>query len=149
MWKILATGGAETQITPNGGFGGVESVDGRTIYYVRDLAKTSIWRMPVDGGPSTEVIDAMGPRLWGYWSLSQHYLTFLHLASLEAGNAEILQLNLATHRVRRIGNTERAVESGTKGLSISRDEQWIFYAQHDVYQTNIMLADGLTGSGSL
>jgi Tol biopolymer transport system component/DNA-binding winged helix-turn-helix (wHTH) protein len=148
IWKVPAEGGAETQITSSGGFGGVESTDGRTIYYVKDLGKTSIWSMPAGGGPSTEVIDAMGPRLWGYWAVSAHYLTFLHLASLEAGSAEILQLNLATQKVRRIGATERAVESGTKGFSISRDEQWIFYAQHDVYQTSIMLADGLAGSGS-
>lgn len=146
IWKIPAPGGTETQITSGGGFGGMESVDGRTLYYVKDLGKTSIWRMPVAGGPSTEVIEAMGPRLWGYWSVSEHYLTFFHLASLDTGKADILQLDLATKIVRRLATTERAVESGTKGFSISRDEQWIFYAQHDVYQTSIMLADGPAGS---
>ena len=148
IWKMPAGGGAGTQITSGGGFGGMESVDGRTLYYVKDLAKTSIWRMPVAGGPSTQVIEAMGPRLWGYWSVSEHYLTFFHLAPGNAGNAEILQLNLATQRVRRLATTERAVESGTKGFSLSRDEQWMFYAQHDVYQTSIMLADGSAGSPS-
>ena len=95
------------------------------------------------------MIEAIGPRLWGYWSVSEHYLTFFRLASLDTGNAEILQLNLATQKVRRLATTERAVESGTKGFSISRDEQWMFYAQHDVYQTSIMLADGPAGPPAL
>ncbi len=140
VWRMPAVGGSETQVTTSGGFGGLESADGRTLYYVKDLGKTSIWRMPIGGGPATEVIPAMGPRLWGYWGLSEHYLTFFRLASPDLGNAEILQLNLATQKVRRIGITERPIESGTKGFSISRDEQWMFYAQHDVYQTSIMLA---------
>jgi Tol biopolymer transport system component/DNA-binding winged helix-turn-helix (wHTH) protein len=141
IWKMPSDGGSETQVTTDGGFAGVESTDGKTLYYVKDLGMTSIWRMPAGGGTATEVIPAMGPRLWGYWAVSEHFLTFFRLASPVAGNAEILQLNLSTQKVRHLAITDRAVESGTKGFSISRDEKWIFYAQHDVYQTNIMLAD--------
>ncbi len=141
LWKISANGGAEQQLTTTGGFAGVESADGQTIYYVKDLGQTSIWRMPVDGGQPAEVIAAIGPRLWGYWALSAHYLTFLRLASPDAENAEILQLDLATRKVRHVGTTDHAIESGTKGFSVSKDEQWMFYSQHDVYQTSIMLAN--------
>jgi Tol biopolymer transport system component len=141
IWKTPATGGTEVQITTGGGFGAVESADGRTLYYVKDLGKTSIWRMPVSGGPATEVIDSTGPRLWGYWSVSTHYLTFLRRPSPSVEHAEILQLDLVTRRIRHIGATGRAPEFGTKGFAVSPDERWMLYAQHDVYQTSIILAD--------
>jgi Tol biopolymer transport system component len=142
IWKIPAAGGEEKQITFEGGFGAVESVDGRTLYYVQDMATNSVWRMPVSGSKGVPVIESVGPRLWGYWAVSAHYLTFLHRASPDAENAEILQLDLATNTIRRVGATQRAPEFGNKGFAISPDERWVLYSQRDIYQTNLMLAEG-------
>jgi Tol biopolymer transport system component len=142
IWQTSIEGGLERQVTTGGGLGAVESTDGQTLYYVRDMATTSIWRMPVSGGPPTLVIDSVGPRLWGYWAVSSHYVTYLH-SSPSTERAEILGLNLATGVVQRFGATERAPESGNKGFSISPDERWMVYAQRDIYQTSIILADGM------
>jgi Tol biopolymer transport system component/DNA-binding winged helix-turn-helix (wHTH) protein len=142
IWKTPVNGGEERRVTWDGGFAAVESADGRTLYYVRDMATTSIWRMPVDGGASTAVIDSVGQRLWGYWAVSPHYLMYLHRGSATDGSTEILGLNPATGEIRHMGATERAPEAGGGGLSVSPDERWIVYAQRDTYQTSIMLAEG-------
>ena len=120
----------------------MESPDGGRLYYVRDLATTSIWRMPVAGGTHTAVIDSVGQRLWGYWAVSPHYLMYFHRRLPTDSNAEILGLNQSTGEIHHLGATERAPEAGGKGLSISPDERWIVYAQRDIYQTSIMLAEG-------
>jgi Tol biopolymer transport system component/DNA-binding winged helix-turn-helix (wHTH) protein len=142
IWKIPAGGGLEKQITTDGGFGAVESADGRMLYYVRDMATTSIWRMPVPGGKPAPVIESIGPRFWGHWAVSAHYLTFLHRASPDSENAEILRLDLATGAIHRLAATVRAPESGSKGFSVSPDERWVLYSQRDIYQTSVMLAEG-------
>jgi Tol biopolymer transport system component/DNA-binding winged helix-turn-helix (wHTH) protein len=143
IWKIPAAGGKAVQMTAGGGFAGMESADGRTLYYVRDMGMTSIWSKPVSGGTEIQVIPTIGPRMWGDWFVSRHYLTFLRRSSPSTETADIMQLDLATHVLRRIGSTLHAPESGNKGLSVSPDERWLLYSQRDVYQTNIMLAGGI------
>jgi Tol biopolymer transport system component len=146
IWKTPfnggVNGGEDKQVTRDGGFGALESADGRTLYYVRDMATTSIWRMPVAGGTPTAVIDSVGQRLWGYWAVSPHYLVYFHRRSPTDGSTEILGLNPATGEIHHVGATERAPEAGGGGLSISSDERWLVYAQRDIYQTSIMLAEG-------
>jgi Tol biopolymer transport system component len=142
IWKTPFNGGEDKQVTRDGGFGALESADGRTLYYVRDMATTSIWRMPVAGGTPTAVIDSVGQRLWGYWAVSPHYLVYFHRRSPTDGSTEILGLNPATGEIHHVGATERAPEAGGGGLSISPDERWLVYAQRDIYQTSIMLAEG-------
>jgi len=142
IWKTPLNGGEDKQVTWDGGFGAMESADGRTLYYVRDMATTSIWRMPVAGGAPTAVIDSVGQRLWGYWAISPHYLMYFHRRSPTDTGAEVLGLNLASGEVHHVGAAERAPEAGGGGLSISPDERWIVYAQRDIYQTSIMLAEG-------
>jgi Tol biopolymer transport system component/DNA-binding winged helix-turn-helix (wHTH) protein len=145
IWKTPVNGGGgegeDKQVTWDGGFGAMESADGRTLYYVRDMATTSIWRMPVGGGTPTAVIDSVGQRLWGYWAVSAHYLMYFHRRSPTDGAAEILGLNPGTGEIHHVAATERAPEAGGGGLSISPDERWIVYAQRDIYQTSIMLAE--------
>ena len=142
IWKTPFDGGEDKQVTRDGGFGAMESSDGRTLYYVGDMAATSIWRMPVAGSSHSAVIDSVGQRLWGYWTVSPHYVMYFHRRSPNDSSAEILGLNPATGKTHHLGATERAPEAGGKGLSISPDERWIVYAQRDIYQTSIMLAEG-------
>jgi len=56
IWKIAATGGDPVQVTSNGGFVAVESPDGRWLYYSQTRNFGPVLRMPLNGGPSEEVI---------------------------------------------------------------------------------------------
>ncbi|MGH9627398.1 MAG: winged helix-turn-helix domain-containing protein, partial [Bryobacteraceae bacterium] len=63
IWKIRPDGSSEKQVTNGGGWAAEESADGRYLYY-RDLGHplknpTPLWRMPVDGGSATKVIDSI------------------------------------------------------------------------------------------
>ncbi|MBS1857207.1 MAG: PD40 domain-containing protein [Acidobacteria bacterium] len=59
-WKIPADGSAPTvQVTRNGGFGGIESADGRFLFYGRAILSSPIYRMPVQGGDEVLVGDGV------------------------------------------------------------------------------------------
>ena len=62
LWKLPPTGGAPVQITRNGGGAPAESVDGRTIFYVKDGGAVDIsrlWSVPAEGGEEREVLPAV------------------------------------------------------------------------------------------
>jgi hypothetical protein len=43
-------------VTHNGGYVAFESPDGSMLYYAKSLFNSSLWRMPVGGGPEVEVL---------------------------------------------------------------------------------------------
>jgi Tol biopolymer transport system component len=58
VWKLPANGGDAIQVTRNGGFGPRQSPDGKFLYYAKALFATSLWRIPVEGGPETKVLES-------------------------------------------------------------------------------------------
>jgi len=56
VWKVAASGGEPVQVTHDGGFVAVESPDGRYLYYSQTRNFGPVFRMPLAGGPSEEVI---------------------------------------------------------------------------------------------
>ena len=57
VWKIPEAGGDAIQVTRDGGFAPLESADGKFIYYTKGLVDTSVWRLPVEGGQATKVLE--------------------------------------------------------------------------------------------
>jgi Tol biopolymer transport system component len=76
VWKVSADGGKASQVTTSGGFAPFESRDGKFIYYVKGLQERGIWRVPVEGGAETFVVDGPTARFWGYWSLLENGIWF-------------------------------------------------------------------------
>jgi Tol biopolymer transport system component len=60
VWKIPAVGGgAAVQLTRNGGGLPLESPDGKWLYFVKEDGAAGLWKMPVEGGPETQVLKAV------------------------------------------------------------------------------------------
>jgi Tol biopolymer transport system component len=54
VWKMPPDPGASaTQVTFNGGFAAIESIDEQTLYYTKG---SSIWKAPTAGGPETKIV---------------------------------------------------------------------------------------------
>jgi hypothetical protein len=47
------------QITRQGGYGGLESSDGKWLYYAKTYAPGAVWRVPVEGGREQPVHPAV------------------------------------------------------------------------------------------
>ena len=60
VWKMRSNGGSSVPVTRGGGTAPLPSVDGKWLYFRKtDDEVTSLWRVPVDGGSETRVIESV------------------------------------------------------------------------------------------
>jgi len=137
VWKVPAEGGEASQVTKRGGFAAFESPDGKFVYYT--ALKPGIWRVSVEGGEETPVLDQ--PRLgyWGYWAVVDRGIYFVNTEVKLHPTIEFF--SFATGRVRQIGAMEKEAVLLDPGIAISPDGRWILYAQVDQSGSNIMLVE--------
>jgi Tol biopolymer transport system component/DNA-binding winged helix-turn-helix (wHTH) protein len=141
IWRKRISGDDENRITRQGGFNGVESSDGKSLYYVQDTVKTTIWRVPLTGGESRQVSEALGHGMWGYWTVAGETLFYAQRTASGSAPAAIFRLNLKTGSKVKLGETQFGVNVNDKGLAISPDGRWLLYAQRDVDRSRIMLVN--------
>jgi Tol biopolymer transport system component len=136
LWKMPATGGAAAQVTRGGGFYGVESSDGRFVYYVRTGGLGGIWRVPATGGTETEVVKAeIG---WGEWVLAGQGLYYATTRGRVGGQEfTVHYLDFPT------GRTEIALRLDEplvhRWLAVSPDERSILYRGESPMQSELIL----------
>jgi hypothetical protein len=130
-----AEGGPATQVTKQGGFAAFESTDGAFLYYVK-AATGPIWRMPVEGGPETRVLDRTVA--WSHWRVMEKGLCFLDWGTTPP---EIGFLDFATRTSRRIATVDKSAGLWG-GFAVSPDGQWALFARVDQLDTEIMLVEG-------
>jgi eukaryotic-like serine/threonine-protein kinase len=56
VWRVPVAGGAEERITHGGGDQAQESIDGRTLFFMRGGGPSALVAQPVAGGPEREVV---------------------------------------------------------------------------------------------
>ena len=74
IWKTPVQGGAAAQVAnTKGGHQAFESLDGKWVYYAKENAP-GIWKVAVDGGETTRVLEQ---GVVGGWSLTDQGICFL------------------------------------------------------------------------
>ena len=99
LWKMPVRGGRPKQITKKGGTAGVESPDGKYLYY-RKNDDPGLWKVPVDGGEEARVIPSICPQYFavtrrGIYFFSGWYnptIQFFNFATGRTETVEDLQL---------------------------------------------------------
>jgi Tol biopolymer transport system component len=83
IWKIPADGDEAIQVTRQGGFEAMESMNGKELYFIKEGGPvpvteplTALYRMPVEGGE--EVNTGIRVRA-GYWAVTNKGILILHL----------------------------------------------------------------------
>jgi Tol biopolymer transport system component len=126
LWKVRPGGGSPIQVTRNGGIFGIESTDGKYLYFAK-LHDPGIWRMPLNGGEETRILDA--PEFWFNWSLTENGIYFLDGRSIQF-------FDFASRRKRSILTLDR---DSTGGLAISLDRRSVLFTQSTLNEANILL----------
>ena len=139
VWKTPADGGESVQVTKKGGFAAFESPDGKFIYYAKGIDAPGIWRVEVNGGEETPVLDQPKAGYWGYWAVVDEGIYFVN-AALES-HPTLDFFSFTTGRVRQIAEMEKEAVQWWSGLAISPDGRSILYAQWDRNESTIMLVD--------
>ena len=138
VWKAPTEGGPAVQVTQNGGFAAFESPDGQFVYYAK-FTEPGIWRVPVEGGEETLVLDLLQPGLWGYWAVVEEGIYFLNVKAKPRPAIEFYRF--ATRQVTRVTVPEKDPQYGSPGLALSPDGSWILYMQIDRVESDIMLVE--------
>ncbi len=133
LWKIPVEGGSPTRLTKNGGISPVESADGSFLYYSK-YELGGVWRMPLQGGEESQLLDEAGRSSWPNWALTSNGIYFLRFD--KSPHVTIQFFEFATHKTIPIWTLEK--EPGW-GLGISHDGHSILYVQNEFAESNIML----------
>jgi len=133
VWKMPAEGGAAVQVTKKGGREAFGASDGKFLYYTK-FGTDGIWRVSIEGGEETKVLD-QGRQ--NYWALCSEGLCFYRQAA--AGAPVIRLYSFATGRLTDIAELPKA--RGYQHLAVSPDGEWILYSQLDRVDSDLMLVE--------
>jgi len=132
VWKIRLDGTSETQVTSGGTSTGVESVDGKYLYYKKGTGDyAELWRMPVSGGEATKVLDSVAGRLY---TVTQKGIYFAAGAPMP----QLHYLDFRTGSVRTLANLSLFAQA-----DVSPDEHWAEFPQPGNSGANLMLVENL------
>jgi Tol biopolymer transport system component/DNA-binding winged helix-turn-helix (wHTH) protein len=134
LWKVPFKGGAPVPVTKNGGVYGIESADGHFLYYSK-FTQPGIWKMPVNGGDESLVLDRPAGDHWYNWALTREGIYFV---DDDPPNGKINFLEFATHKTITIFALDKAAPL-YGGLAISPDGKVLLFSQEDFWDLHIML----------
>jgi eukaryotic-like serine/threonine-protein kinase len=132
LWKVPFKGGPPVQVTRNGGVYGIESDDGRFLYYSK-FEQPGVWKMPLGGGEETRVSDQ--PLGWFNWGPAGTGMYFLNVTVTPN---RIGFLDFATREITPILSLEKAAPP-FGGLAISPDGRALLFCQTELDDSYIML----------
>src|ERR1700682_476249 len=114
LWKMPIQGGPPIKLTKHGGISGVESSDGRFLYYSK-YEMGGVWKMPIEGGEETQVLEEVRGASWPNWALTSNGIYFLRFD--KSPRVTIQFLDFATRKTTPLWTLDK--EPGW-GLAMSR-----------------------------
>jgi Tol biopolymer transport system component/DNA-binding winged helix-turn-helix (wHTH) protein len=138
VWKVPSGGGPAVQVTKHGGFAAFESRDGQSVYYAKGHNVRGLWRVSVNGGEETPVLEFPEVGYWGYWAVAEKGIYFV---STGAERFALKLFDFATRRVRHVATLEKTPTQFDSGLGLSPDGRAILYVQEDEMRSDIVLVE--------
>lgn len=112
-------GSEPIQITKQGGFEPVESLDGQWVYYTQDRGSSYIWRIPATGGEEKPVFDFHQKNYSRLWAIDREGVYF---AALDPRAGPVIGFfNFLNGAVRTIAEINGNLPNSVSGLTISPD----------------------------
>ena len=128
-----AGGGSAVQITRYGGTKAVESPDGKTLYFSKEVGAGSIWEMPASGGPERQIASSLYRHNFVVAKLGIYYATATQLDGTSTINFYRFA-NGSTTAILPIGRPEY-------GLDVSPDGRNLVYSRIDDWASDLMLVE--------
>ena len=128
-----STGGDAVQITRKGGFSGMESPDGKLLYYTKTERVSGLWKMPTGGGEESFVVEAVTARAF---AVVKDGIYFFSPGPSQTTLLKYLKFD--TNQTITLGSIEKPI---TLYLDVSPDGRWLLYSQLDHQVENLMLVE--------
>jgi Tol biopolymer transport system component len=137
IWSMNTDGGNPLMVTKNGGFAPLLSQNDDFIYYAKSPALASdVWRVPIDGGEETKIVDGV----YRYsFAPTREGLYYVSAPGFQKGSS-IRFLEFSSGKI-----TEVFVlpEPAALGLGLSPDLQTLLFAQADRQDSDIMMVENV------
>jgi Tol biopolymer transport system component/DNA-binding winged helix-turn-helix (wHTH) protein len=133
LWKVPLQGGAPVRVTKNGGVYGMESRNGRFLYYSK-FESPGVWKMPMSGGEESRIVDHPGGDDWYNWVLVPNGIYFLNRAAHPRETIEFL--DFATGKRTPVLSPNDRVDWG---VIVSPNGRNMVYGQNDFFQSSLVL----------
>ena len=140
IWKMPSQGGEAIQVTHLKEDADVpqESPDGKFLYFCRGYPFTqSVWRIPVEGGEETKVLDSVHPL--AHWTLRQEGIYYFTPPDGK-GISTLNLYELAGGKNKKILETDREL-AGAGSVAVSPDGRTILYSQIDELGVDLMMVE--------
>jgi eukaryotic-like serine/threonine-protein kinase len=125
-------------VTRQGGAAAVESADGRWLYYAKDTGRpTSLWRVPVEGGEETKVLDGL--------SYSFNFAVTgkgIYLLA-RRGAPPVTQIEFFDFGTRKTTVLYALDRASWFGFALAPDERSILFSKIDSHGSDLMLVENV------
>ncbi len=133
LWKTPAKGGSPVRLTEKGGVYGIESKDGRFLYYSK-FSGSGIWQKSLESGQESRLsIEAAS---WFDWDVAGSGIYFLNPKSTPNGRIEFF--DFANGQSTPIYALDKPA-SLYGGLALSPDGKSLLFGQSELNESYIML----------
>jgi hypothetical protein len=141
VWELmrlkLKTNSSEL-VAGGGAFAGVESPDGKWVYFTRQGQEVGgVYRVPVQGGDAELLVAELSRKLWGHWAVSSKALFYAVFPA--AGDKVIRRLDLGTRALTEVTTFRRPPIQFDGGLTVSADEKLLVWSQLDHSGSDVYL----------
>ncbi len=132
IWRMTAEGREAVQITRNGGFSPIESIDGTFVYYRRGQ---DLWRMPVQEGVESKVLESVYAT---NYTIGNRGIYFVAMPDMGRNISQIRFFRFATGEISTMA-TIQGIPAW--GLSVSPGEEYLLYSKVDQSGSDLMLVE--------
>jgi serine/threonine protein kinase len=140
LWKMPWTEGAgregeAVQVTKKGGVEGLESPDGRYVYYGNRRRNSGLWRVPAQGGEEIEVLPALDDI--NSFAVLERGIYFIPPRNAD-GTHSIQFLEFATGKTLPVTTIDKMLPGR---LAVSPDGRFLLFARLDQMGRDLMLVE--------
>ena len=139
IWKIPAAEPFKpaVQVTRNGGFDALDSVDGKTLYYTKE--SRGLWSLNLESGEET---DLGLPVVAGNWAVAADAIWFLDTSHRAPDRMVPLQwFSFRTRKLVQAALLSRVSGGNTPQFSVTPDGRWVAWTQLDHQDADLMMID--------
>jgi hypothetical protein len=114
----------------------MESADGKYLYYTQAKAPIgNLWKMPVEGGESTEIVEGV---VISNFAVTVRGLYYMTQPDMHSDLRLIHFMSSTDHKTRVVATFKQGVYHG---FSLSPDERLLLYAPYGRGGSNVMLVE--------
>ncbi len=136
VWKMPANGGEAIQVTKDGAYAPRVSPDGKFLYYTKALNSTSLWKVSLEGGEPSKVLDNLSN--YENVAIVKSGVYFTPSDDAIGTSSSIQFLRFGTNTISEVTSFEK---SFVYGVSVSPDDSWMVYSPELQVRSELMLVE--------